>query len=382
MRNRATRSIAVRGYSYHSYHRRRTYMMRFMGSIIALFCFIALGGCSAIHHGSHNMVCTISPQDGYLDQTITHDLTSQLRQHLLGKDFSVTEESSLHTALSKGCRTVITYGDKLAHKAVQVAPHYSSTQFIIGNNKSEKDEELGQSGSLRSQASQTSSRQKSSSASSSIKYFTIDTTQAGIIVGYASAAMTQSGTVGALVQDASGINLAQGFAQGVGYYNQVHGTAVKVLRVKNNHVRIENDPSQGVKRLIRDHADVILSAIGKTRLHLRDLEGGSLATMKDLSDTHTPGFILIGDKGGKIYGKNRHRIVTNIGIDLHPLVRALAASLSSSSFDTRPYEGNINTKVISIGNFRDYRVWISPRIVQELHRLETELGVNKSLAYR
>jgi basic membrane protein A and related proteins len=120
--------------------------------------------------------------------------------------------SNLTNLVDQGCNTIVTVGFLLAPAALESAEANPDLEYISIDDTVDTDFD-------------------GTTDAPNIKPIIFDTAQAAFLAGYLSAGTSQTGVVGTF----GGINIPtvaifmDGFTQGVEYYNEENGTAVKVL---------------------------------------------------------------------------------------------------------------------------------------------------------
>lgn len=331
-----------------------------LGAVVA----IGVAGCSPTDKGAQpkdtRSTCFVSKTNGYLESTIAQDLRSHLQQNVQKKKLTLKNVDDLAQASNGQCATVITYGSALTKQAVKFAKKNPAIHYAIdGAMQPQSLPEKPQT------ADQTSLPQN-------VKPYLIDIEQGGIVAGYIAAGITQTGIVGTVIRDKSGEGAAQGFAQGVSRYNQLHGTGIEVHGADSSQATVSNDINTTVKELVEAKADIIMAVVGQEQASIPGLSGKAEAFTQALDDNKT-GIVWVGENGHDNYDKYAGQSLTSLLIDTAPVARALVKAIGDDSFNAEFFHGSIANNVITLADFHDYTAWISDELRKEIESLRSEL---------
>jgi basic membrane protein A len=165
--------------------------------------------------------CMVSDAGGFDDKSFNQLGFQGLQSAAdeLGVEYNEVESAAetdyaanLSSLVDQGCNAIVTVGFLLAPAALESAQQNADIEYISIDDPVDQDFD-------------------GTTDADNIKPIIFDTAQAAFLAGYLSAGVSKTGVVGTF----GGMNIPtvtifmDGFAQGVDYYNQENGTAVKVV---------------------------------------------------------------------------------------------------------------------------------------------------------
>jgi basic membrane protein A len=312
--------------------------------------------------GSDFIPCMVSDSGGFDDKSFNQAGFEGLTEasETLGVE-PVTVESAADTdfgpnidnLISQDCNLIISVGFLLADATKAAAEANPDVEFsIIDDSSIEAD---------------------------NVKPIVFDTAQAAFLAGYAAASYSKSGTVGTFggIQIPSVTIFMDGFVDGVNYYNDQKGTAVKAIGwdVAAQTGSFTGGFAAGVEAktaaqgLIDQGADVILPVGGPIFLSageaIRDsgkevalvgVDSDNYETAPDLKDLFLTS-VLKGVKAGVV---------------------DVVDTASTGDFDATPFVGTLENEGVAIAPFHDFESKVSPDLQGELDTIKESI-INGSI---
>ncbi|MDQ0895364.1 BMP family lipoprotein [Agromyces ramosus] len=260
--------------------------------------------------------------------------------------------SNLTNLVDQGCNTIVTVGFLLAPAALESAEANPDLEYISIDDTVDTDFD-------------------GTTDAPNIKPIIFDTAQAAFLAGYLSAGTSQTGVVGTF----GGINIPtvaifmDGFAQGVEYYNEENGTAVKVLgwdRANQDGSFTggfeANDTARQIAQgLIDQNVDVLLPVGGpiyqSAAAAIRD-SGREIALLGVDADVYETD-PSVGDL-----------LLTSIrkGIDVGTYNAIIEAG--NGEFDPTPFVGTLENEGVSLAPFHDWEDRVPAELADKLTELQ------------
>ena len=196
---------------------------------------------------------------------------------------------------------------------------------------------------------------------------TFATDQAAFLAGYLAAGMTKTGKVGTF----GGIEIPPvtifmvGFENGVKYYNEQHGTDVKVLGMDLYVGNFEStdDGRRAAEDLIGEGADIIMPVAGPVGL-------GTAAAIQE-----NPGTMLIGVDTDWCVSASEYCDVTLTSVlkNMDVAVRDAIKMVVEGTFEGGVYVGTLENGGVGIADFHEFDDDVSADLKAELDKIEQGL---------
>jgi len=204
-----------------------------------------------------------------------------------------------------------------------------------------------------------------------VKPIVFDTAQAAFMGGYAAASYSKTGVVGTF----GGMSIPpvtifmDGFADGVKYYNDQKGKAVKVLgwdvATQNGNFTggfaAGTAAKQAAQGLIDQNADVILPVGGpiyqSAAEAIRDSGKGLVLIGVDADQTQTD-------------TKNADLFLTSIMKGMKPGVEVVTTDAAAGKFTNTPFIGTLKNDGVALAPFHDYASKVDPALQGELDKIK------------
>lgn len=254
---------------------------------------------------------------------------------------------NVQQAVDSGCGFVLTVGWELAPYTEEQAAANPDIDFAIVDEVVQAD---------------------------NVKPIVFDTAQAAYLAGYAAAGVTQTGIVATF----GGGNqppvtlFMDGFVDGVAKYNEVNGTAVRVLgwdKATQDGVFTGDfeDINKGLvttQSLIDQGADVILPVAGQVG------EGAARAAL----DSGKAVVIWVDSDGYQtLPAEFRPVVLTSVMKDTGSAVLEIAGASRDGTFDNTPYIGTLANGGVDIAPFYDLQSRVSAQLQAELDQLRADV---------
>ncbi|MFT0762715.1 BMP family ABC transporter substrate-binding protein [Scrofimicrobium sp. R131] len=199
-----------------------------------------------------------------------------------------------------------------------------------------------------------------------------NTAEASYLAGYAAAAMTTD-KVGTYL----GANLpttaifADGFADGIAKYNEVHGKDVELVgwdKAKQEGMAVGNfeDVPKGkqfTEQLIEQGARVIMPVAGP-------VGAGTLAAAKDSADTWV---VWVDADGVETQPEYKDIILTSVMKDIGNAVFDTIKAVQDGSFDANPYIGTLENGGVGIAPWHEFEDVVPQEIKDEIDQLKQDI---------
>jgi basic membrane protein A and related proteins len=304
--------------------------------------------------GSDFIPCMVSDAGGFDDKSFNQlglEGLTAAADEIGVKPISVQSSSDTDYApnitnlVDQGCNLIITVGFNLAAATKDAAAANTDVDFaIIDDSSIEAD---------------------------NVKPIVFDTAQAAFLGGYAAASYSKTGVVGTF----GGLPIPpvtifmDGFVDGVNYFNEQKGKAVKVL---GWDVAAQNgtftggfaagtDAKQAAQGLIDQNADVIMPVGGpiysSAAEAARDANKGIVlvGVDADLTETDTA---------------NADLFLTSVLKGIKPGVDDVTKGAGEGKFDNSPYVGTLKNDGVGLAPFHDFESKVDPALQDELDAIK------------
>lgn len=199
------------------------------------------------------------------------------------------------------------------------------------------------------------------------------TDEVAFLAGYLSAGVTKTGKVGTF----GGMNIPtvsifmDGYARGVAYYNEVHGTTVETLGwdVNTKEGLFTNDFSDQQKgaemaiSLMDEGADIIVPVAGPVGL-------GSAAAIKDRGNAYLIGVDYDWFVSAPEYGDI---VLTSITKSMDLMTTNVIKSAMDGTFAGGPIVGNLENSGVGLAPFHNLESLVSAELAAELETVKADL---------
>ncbi|MDN6429522.1 MAG: BMP family ABC transporter substrate-binding protein [Propionibacterium sp.] len=205
------------------------------------------------------------------------------------------------------------------------------------------------------------------------KALVFNTAEAAYLAGYASAGMTQTGTVGTYLgmQIPSTAVFADGYADGIAKYNEANGTAVKLLgwdKAAQTGMATGDftDTSKGKQftaQLIEQGADIVMPVAGP-------VGEGTLAAAKESGKTSV---VWVDADGFETQPDFGSLILTSVMKEIGQSVFDTVKTVQDGSWTHDDYIGTIANGGVGIAPFHDFDSKVSAELKSQLADLESQI---------
>jgi basic membrane protein A len=268
-----------------------------------------------------------------------------------GEDDYAPNISSL---VDEGCDLIITVGFALSAATVEAAIANPDIEFAIVDDAADNDFD-------------------GVTDAENIRPLLFDTAQAAFLAGYAAADTSKTGVVGTF----GGVNFPtvsifmDGFAQGVAYYNEENGTAVKVVGwdiAAQDGTFVSTDPAIGfnagpealatAQGILNQNADVILPVGGpiyqSAGTAITD-SGKDIALIGVDSDTYET------DQSGL-----QPLFLTSVRKLIDAAVYDTVMAAGADEFTNEPFIGTLENGGVGVADFHDWASKVKPELAADL----------------
>jgi basic membrane protein A len=250
-------------------------------------------------------------------------------------------------AVGSGCQFVLTVGFELADATKADAATNPDTHFSI------VDEQVD---------------------GKNIKPIVFDTAQASYLAGYLAAGVSKTGKVGTF----GGGNqppvtlFMDGFADGVGKYNEVHGTSVQLIgwnKASQDGLFTGDfeDVNKGkalAQNLIDQGADVILPVAGQVG------EGAAAAVL----ESHTASLIWVDNDGYQtLPAEYKPILLTSVLKNTQDAVVKIVGDDMKGTFDNTPYVGTLKNGGVELAPFHDRASLVPDALTKEVDQIRAAI---------
>jgi basic membrane protein A len=259
---------------------------------------------------------------------------------------------NLNAAVQKNCSTIVAVGGLMADAVKAVALANPSKHFAEVDSSSQAPNQYG---------------------------IQFNTAQGAFLGGYLAAGMTKTGTVATF----GGLNIPpvtiymDGFYEGVQYYNQQKGKAVKVLGWNEADQKggtfaqsftDQNVGKQISQTFIQQGADIIFPVAGGTGL------GAGAAAQGSGGKANV---IWVDTDGCESAAQYCQYFVTSVTKNLSDAVKEYVTKAASGSFPTGAYVGTLANKGTGLAPFHDFDSKVPSDLKSELTQVQQDITSGK-----
>jgi basic membrane protein A and related proteins len=343
-----------------------------LGGLATLGVVALLAGCAPApsSNGSSGnakadfLPCIVSDFGGFDDKSFNQSSYDGLTQAAdkLGVEFKQAESksedqyaSNVSSMVDQGCDFILTVGFALANATRDAAKASPDTEFALIDSALSNDD-------------------FSPLTLDNVKPILYDTAQAAFLAGYLAAGTTKTGVVGTYggQQFPSVTIFMDGFVDGVTYYNQQKGAAVKVLgwdkaAQSGTFAGSFDDIAQGktlTENLIDQGADIILPVAGPlfqgTAQAIQD-SGKDVAIIgvdSDLFET-TPEF--------------KAMYLTSVMKQMTDATKQVVTEAADGKFTNEPYVGTLENKGVDLAPLHDWESKVDPALMKEFDTIKADI---------
>lgn len=345
---------------------------RLIGGVAIASAALLLAGCAAppaqdsdgLQVDTSFLPCMVADTGGFNDRSFNqsaHEGIQEAAQEL-GLDLVAVEsdaetdyDSNVSALVDRGCDLIITVGFLLADATVKAARVNPDVNFAIIDDRADVDGD-------------------GETDSPNIKPLLFDVAPAAFLAGYAAASHTKTGVVGTF----AGMNIppvtifADGYAQGVDYYNEKNGTDVEVLGwdVERQDGLVIGSFVAGtpaltaVQGLLDQGADIVQTGGGTTFQSI-------IAAFRDVGKDP----VVVGGDSDMYHADPENADVYLISVLKGTKVAVIDVikETVASGFDNAPYIGTLANGGVGISPFHSFESLVDPGLAEELAEIEAHI---------
>lgn len=306
--------------------------------------------------------CMVSDSGGFDDKSFNqsgHDGLMRAKDEL-GVDVDQAESQNdqdfvpnINNMVQGGCDIIIGVGFLMADAMDQAAADNPDVKFALVD-------------------SQFPTQAEDASALPNARALVFNTAEASYLAGYASAAMTTD-KVGTYL----GMNIpstaifADGYADGIAKYNEVHGKDIQLLgwdKAAQDGMAVgsfEDVPKgkQFSEQLIEQGARIIMPVAGPVGT-------GTLAAAKDSGDTWV---VWVDADGVLTQPEYKDLILTSVMKDIGNSVFDTIKAVQDGNFDAAPYIGTLENGGVGIAPWHEFEDVVPAEIKDEIDQLKQDI---------
>lgn len=317
------------------------------------------GGASL---SSDYMACMVSDSGGFDDKSFNESGYNGLKAiEKSGAKIATAESSSnadfepnLQSLTQQGCDTIYAVGFLFAQPIKEEAEANSELHYAIIDSTAQDAE-------------------GTPVEVDNVKPLLFDTSQASFLAGYVAAGTTESGTVATYggMKIPSVTIFMDGFADGVKYYNEQHGTDVKLLgwnkdSQDGSFTGDFEDQTKGkalTEGFISQGADIIMPVAGP-------VGAGSLAAAKEKDGVK---IIWVDSDGVETNPDAKDVILTSVMKEIAQAVEDTATEIGEGKFSNEPYVGTLENGGVGLAPFHEFDDEVSADLKKEVEQLKQDI---------
>jgi basic membrane protein A len=342
---------------------------------------LTLAGCAAAPTGggktdakSDFLPCMVSDSGGFDDHSFNQIGLQGLEK--AAKDLGVKEKHvqsdsdddyspNIESLLSSGCNLIVTVGFLLSSATDDAAKANPDVKFAI------VDDGLDNEGAKDKDGKPTGDGKVDVDNGKPILF---DTAQAAFLAGYAAASYSKTGVVGTFggIQIPPVTIFMDGFAEGVKYFNEQKGKAVKVVGwdVDTQNGVFTGGFAAGVEAktaaqgLLDQNADVIMPVGGP-------IYQSAAEAIKDKNN----GTVMIG-VDADVYNTDpsvRDILLTSVQKGVDAGVEQVVKDAKDDKFNNTPYVGTLKNGGVKLAPFHDYASKVDPKLAGEIKDIQSKI---------
>ncbi len=324
---------------------------------LTMFSLSACGSADSMSgaRASEIKACLVSDENGLFDQGLNQSSYEGLllAESNLGVEIATIESTSaedyaanLEEMVQSECNVIIGVGSAMAEVVSEVAEANPEIYFGLVDATFATAQNNGQG-------------------------LLFNTAEAAYLAGYLAAGVTSSGIVGTFIgtYTSAEMLLADGFIEGVAYYNEVHGSSVEVLGwdkdsqtgLSTGSLADQAAASELTRTLMAQGADVILPVAGEASL-------GALSVVKAAGD----GTLVIwtGTDGYESTSGYEEILLTSVVKEASSAVYFLVDSVVNVTFLDLPYVGTLANDGVALADYHDLAERVSEDLQAEIEELK------------
>lgn len=257
-------------------------------------------------------------------------------------------DSEISQLISADCNLVIGIGKSMATSFESAAKNNSGIDFVLVNGEF-------------------------ANPSSNSKSLLFEVEEPAYLAGYAAAGMTATGMIGVYMGEVTQttIKLANGFSGGVAKYNEVNGTAIKILgwdsdNQKGTVIASFSDVEKAkevTQQLIDGGADIIFPLAG-------DAGVGTLEKAQENVGTLV---IWNGSDGYESQSNYTNLILTSVTENIKNAFREAIYEMNDGNFDSTSYLGNLENEGVSLAPWHEFDELIPVDLKEQIDNLHQEI---------
>jgi len=339
-----------------------------MGALAAL----VLSGCGAAPDpaessgaaGSDFLPCAVSDLTGFDDNDfneLTYDGVKAAAK-TLGVETKATESASedqysgnIEALVGEGCGLIVTVGFALATATRDSAQANPDVNFALIDSTVTNDD-------------------FSPLVLDNVKPVLFDTAQAAVLAGYLAAGASKTGVVGTYggMPFPSVTVFMDGFADGVEYYNKVHGASVKLVgwdKAAQNGLFVgsfddQNQAKTVTSGLLDQNVDVIMPVAGT-------LFKASIEAMKDRGSEGA----IIGVNSDAFVSAPEYKeyYLTSVLKNLTTAAEGVTLAAGKGDFDNSTYVGTLENDGVGIAPTHEWESKLDPALLKEVEQLKADI---------
>lgn len=322
---------------------------------IILAIIVVLMVCMPVLAQDKIKICQVTDLGGVDDKSFNETAWNGIKQaeEKYGVEGVVLESKSdsdymvnIDQFIDDGCGLIVTVGFMLADATGTAADMNPDVKLSIIDSKVERPNVVDQ---------------------------VFQTDEAAFLAGYVAASVTETGVIGTF----GGMCIPtvtifmDGFARGAAYYNEAHGTDVKVLgwdteKLEGTCVDSFDDLDKGKQvsiTMMDQGADIIMPVAGP-------VGGGTIAAIEDRGK----GLVIGVDSDWYFtYPDNGDVILTSVLKKMDATTLEVIGSVVDGTFQGGEVVGTLENKGVDIAPFYDLESKISPEVLKELEEIRAKI---------
>lgn len=332
---------------------------------------LLLAGCGAAPEetgptagASDFLPCAASDVTGFHDgdfNELSYDGVKQAADEV-GAEVKTAESSgedqyvsSIGSLVDEGCNFIVTVGFALANATRDSAKANPEVDYALIDSVVQNDD-------------------FSTLVMDNVKPVLFDTAQAAVLAGYLAAGATTTGTVATYggMPFPSVTIFMDGFADGIDYYNEKHGTQVKLLgwdKASQNGSFVGGFDDQLAAKTITEGfldqgADIVMPVAGT-------LYGASVEAIKDRG---VPAAIV--GVNSDVYDRSpadAAYFLTSVLKNLTTAAHEVTLATAKGDFDNTPYVGTLENGGVGIAPTHDWEAKLPKELLAEVEQLKADI---------
>ncbi|MSS84254.1 BMP family ABC transporter substrate-binding protein [Actinomycetaceae bacterium WB03_NA08] len=319
-------------------------------------------GAAAPTTGENIKACVVSDEGGFEDRSFNQSAHEGLlrAESELGVEIAQAESGSpddfdpnIQNMVQENCDLIIGVGFMLQDAMIAAAQANPDIKFALVDSTFVKEE--------------------GDKAPENARALVFNTAEASYLAGYASAAMSKTGKVGAYV----GMKLPttaifnDGFADGVKAYNEAKGTSVELLgwdKDKQDGMIVGDFSNQQkgkelTEQLFQQGADIVMPVAGQAGL-------GTLAAAKEKEGSMV---VWVDADGAEAQPESAAVILTSVMKEIDNAVFDTIQSVLEGTFDSTDYIGTLANGGVGLAPWHDFESQVPAELNEEISALQEKI---------